>query len=336
MTSVFQLETVNLELTTVCPLRCAQCYCTLEGGTHLDLEIAKHRVDEAAALGAKVLLLSGGETMCYPHLYELVQYSSAKIKDIKIAISGCLFDTKAFEKLVSSGVTEISVSLNGSTPEINSLTRDGYDFAISALRLLQKKKYPNTVINWVMHSNNADDFPNMISLAEKFEVKEILILGLKPNSRNEIDSFPSQEQIINTSNYLRHYSGNVRISIETCYSIFLAYHRNTRLFGNFNNSEKYKGCGAGINGLSVTVFGELTPCRHILINEAFESMNEYWTKSQVLNQLRNLADDTRSPCDKCVFRPYCRHCAAINWQINHELYIGFDRCPLYTEQPAQA
>ena len=92
MNSEYKLETLNLEVTTACPLKCPQCYCTIESGRHLDLKIAKHRVDEAADLGVKVLLISGGETMCYPNLYELIQYSSPKIKEIKIAISGIFFD----------------------------------------------------------------------------------------------------------------------------------------------------------------------------------------------------------------------------------------------------
>ena len=38
---------MNMELTTACPLRCPQCYCSLEGGKHLDLETAMHYLEQA-------------------------------------------------------------------------------------------------------------------------------------------------------------------------------------------------------------------------------------------------------------------------------------------------
>ncbi len=332
MASDYHLETINLELTTACPLRCPQCYCTLKSAKHIDLDIAKRRVDEAAALGARVLLLSGGETMCYPHLYELIRYSSIKIKEIKIAISGCFFTQIAFDQLVAAGVTEISVSLNGSTPEINALTRDGYEYAIAALELLHNNKYPNTVINWVMHSNNTDDFPNLIALAEKKEVREIFIIGLKPDSNNQMNTFPTCEQIKWMSGYIRQYSGSVHLSIDACFSNMLAYFRDTRLFGNLNISDLYKGCGAGRNGLSVTVSGALTPCRHIMILEEDMNMGQYWGNSSTLAKLRNIERDIRDPCKGCKYMQFCRHCIAINWTIHNELYIGFDGCPVYTSR----
>ena len=170
METAFKFQQMNLELTTVCPLRCPQCYCSLEGGKHLDIEIAKRRIDEACKLGLKILDLSGGETMCYPDLYELIRYASQRVKIVDVALSGALFNQEEFEKLVNSGITGISISLNGSTEQINALSREGYGYAIKALELLRKNRFSNTTINWVMHSNNADDFMNLVKLAEKYHV----------------------------------------------------------------------------------------------------------------------------------------------------------------------
>ena len=124
---------MNIELTTNCPLHCPQCYCTLEGGKNIPIEVAKQKLKEGKEHGVKVVNLSGGETLCYPHLYELISY--AKELDIKanVALSGWNFDEDVFNKLVDSGVDGIFISLNGSTDKINSLTRNGYKFAIKAL-----------------------------------------------------------------------------------------------------------------------------------------------------------------------------------------------------------
>lgn len=325
-----QLETINLELTTACPLRCPQCYCSLEGGKHLDFETAKMRVDEASSLGAKILLLSGGETLCYPYLIPLIEYASGRIPEIRVALSGWKFDQNTYEKLTASGVTEISISLNASTEELNRITRDGYTYSIEALKLLQKNHYQHTMINWVMHSSNADDFGNIVRLAEQYDVCGILVIGVKPDSNNTLQSYPSREQMIGLSRKIKAYTGKVRILIESCFSNLLAFHSETRLFGNLNVS-KYKGCGAGRNGISVDVDGRLTPCRHITAVEDIQPMAEYWQNSKYLFILRHMEDDVKEPCSQCKYKPYCLHCAAINWQTKGSIQVGFDHCPLFDQ-----
>lgn len=326
-----RFQQMNLELTTACPLRCPQCYCSLTGGKHLDLQIAKKRIDEAVELGLKMLNLSGGETLCYPYLYELVRYASQRVEYVDVALSGALFDQEVFDKLSDSGISAISVSLNGSSDEINSLSRDGYAYAIQALSILKSNNYKNTTINWVMHSTNAADFPNLLKLAEKYGVQTIDIISLKPDAKNMLSTFPTMDQIVELSQFIKKYSGPVRIAVEGCFSNFLAYHMNTRLFGNLNVGWR-KGCMAGRDGISVNVDGLFTPCRHIEVTEQFDTMGDYWEHSQMLKRLRQVETDCREPCISCKYMKYCRHCQAIPWQTKGDLFLGFEGCPVYTKE----
>lgn len=327
----WQLLTMNLELTTACPLRCPQCYCSLDNGRYLDLDIAKKRVDEAQSIGAKTLNLSGGETMCYPDLYELVEYAAQKMEDVNVAISGVMFDQTAFEQLTAAGIANIHVSLNGSTKEINALSRDGYEYAIEALTLLRDNNYSKTTLNWVMQSSNADDFENMVRLAEEYKVSDLVILGFKPDSNNALNAYPSREQIIRVAEFIKKYKGSVSIRIESCYSNMLAYYLDTKLFGNMNFG-RFKGCGAGRYIVSVNVEGKYTPCRHIDYTEDFHTLESYWEGSDFLRQLRQLEDNRREPCSSCYYGDYCRHCQAISWQMHQGLYLGFAECPMYKEK----
>lgn len=328
------LESMNIELTTACPLCCPQCYCSLESGCNLDYEIAKKRVDEAAAIGVQQLNLSGGETMCYPHLYELVAYASKRIPEVNIAISGIFFDQTAYEELVKAGVSDICVSINGSTEEINSLTRDGFEYAIQALSILQNNHYKKTVINWVMHSNNANDFGELIRLAEKYQVVSIDVIGLKPDTKNMLKTYPSLEQFQGLSQFIKDYRGPVKINVESCFSNFLAYHLKTNLFGNMNVGP-YKGCTAGRTTVSVDVDGDYIPCRHITVTEDFASLEEYWLHSEMLRRLRQAEEECREPCASCGYLPNCRHCQAISWQMYGEVFQGFEGCPVYQNRGAQ-
>lgn len=322
------MDGINIELTTCCPLHCPQCYCSLEGGKHIPIEVAKNKLLEAANHGVKIAHLSGGETLCYPHLYELVSFSSGLGIKTNVALSGWHFSQNVFDRLLESGVGGIFISLNGSTKEINALTRDGYDYAIEALELLCKNQYKNTYINWVMHSNNSEDFCNIIKIAEQYRVSNLVILSFKPDSSHNLNSFPSGKQIIEIAETIKHYTGPVRLMVETCFSQLLAVIKDTALFGNLNIGPM-KGCRAAIYNYNINVDGLYSPCRHLDYFEKFESLDDYLECSSILPKIKNIENNKRDPCNKCYFSNYCRPCLAITSKLYGDLYIGHKICTVW-------
>lgn len=321
-----KLVGMNIELTTACPLRCPQCYCSLEGGKHIPLETAKKYLHQAKALGLQHVELSGGETLCYPHLYELISEAHTLEIETNIAISGWGFTETVLNQLMEAGLDNIYVSLNGPTEEINRLSRDGYTYSIAALELLKKKNFRNVYINWVMHRNVADYLPDMLTLAKKYDVKTVVVMAPKPTSKHELNTLPTLEQMEQVVKILRS-SPEGTLGIESCFSPMLAIACDTKLFGNLNVGP-YKGCCAGRSMLSVSVDGLLSPCRHLEHYEKWDSLQDYWEKSPVLNIIRSLEAGKREPCLSCRFSDYCRPCLAVNSKLNGDLYIGHASCPV--------
>lgn len=317
---------MNIELTNKCPLRCPQCYCTLEGGKDIPYEIASKYIQQAKAFGVKHVELSGGETLCYSHLYDLIKLAHKVGLETSIAISGWHFTEDCLAHLNESGLSNIFISLNGPTEEINRLTRDGYHYAIAALQLLQLKKSPNVYINWVMHQSNADFLPEMLQLAQKYSVRAVVILAPKPTSKHELNTFPSLKQMQNTAQIIKNATPGT-VLVESCFSPLLAMVRDTKLFGNLNVGRSM-GCGAGKNLLNVNIDGMLSPCRHLEYFEKWDSLEEYWYHSHVLQKIRTLDEHKREPCSSCKYCNNCRHCLAINSKINNDLYIGNTFCPV--------
>ncbi len=292
--------------------------------------MAMKRIKEAFQIGVKIINLSGGETMCYPHVHSIIRYGRDFGIEMNIATSGYRLDEVELKKLTDADVSHIFISLNGSTKEINDRSRDGFDLAIDALKLLDSANYKNTCMNWVMHSHNADDFLNVLEIAEQYHVKKMVVLSFKPDANGKLSSYPSGEQIKTIANQIRLYRGKTEIAVETCFSPLLAVIKDTRLFGNLNKG-LFIGCGAGRFSYNVNIDGLFSPCRHIECFEKFEHTEEYWHKSQILEKLRNVEKDTRSPCAECRYCPYCRHCMAINSVIHAEIYKGFEDCTLWKE-----
>lgn len=321
---------MNIELTNKCPLHCPQCYCSLEGGKNISFETAAKYIRQASQFGIRHVELSGGETLCYPYLYELVRLIHSLGLTSSIAISGWHFTETYLNGLIESGIDNIFVSLNGPTEEINCLTRDGYCYAIAALRLLQSKNFANVYINWVMHNSNADSLPEMVEIAEKYSVRSIVILAPKPTSKHVLDTFPSYRQLKNAVRIIKS-SPPHSIMVESCFSPLLAMLRETKLFGNLNIGRDM-GCGAGKNLLSVNVDGLLSPCRHLEYFESWESLEEYWNRSDILKKIRKSQEQREEPCVSCKYSDNCIHCLAINEKINGRLFIGNSICPVAEQE----
>ena len=321
-----QILGMNIELTTVCPLRCPQCYCSLEGGKHIPLEKAVNYLKQAKRLGLQHVELSGGETLCYPHLYELIREANSLGIESNIAISGCNFDSETFEKLRDAGLSKIFVSLNAPTERLNSESRDGYHYAIAALELLKESDFSEVYINWVMHRNAVGALPEMIELAQKYNVKAIVILAPKPTSQYELNTMPTLEQMEFVARLIKTTPSGL-LRVESCFSPLLAMASESKLLGNLNVGI-FKGCGAGIRLLSVSVDGLLSPCRHLEYYEEWDSLEDYWTKSPILQKLRTLEENKIEPCASCRLKQYCRPCLASSSKLDNKLCIGNRQCPL--------
>lgn len=320
---------MNLELTTKCPLRCPQCYCSLEGGKDLSPDMAEHWIREAKRANVQSINLSGGETMCYPHIHQVVQSIALKGMEANIAISGYRFSKAELDQFIQDGIGEICVSLNGPTEEINRLTRDGYGMAIHALEVLRESKFPRTCINWVMHSNNAETFRDMLELAEEYCVSALAVMVFKPDAECERKSLPSREQMLSVATLIKKYKGPVKIEIESCFSQMRALVGRTFFFNK--NVGVTRGCGAGRDAVSITVDGKITPCRHLEIEEDFVDLTEYWSQSRTLQELRSVEKEMKKPCSDCGFRRNCLPCMAVNLKMNGSLYMGESTCELWRE-----
>ena len=318
-------EIMNIELTTRCPLRCPQCYCDLHQGKDIKKEIALQYIEQAARLKIPFINLSGGETLVYPYLTELLSFISFKGLKSAIAISGWGFDAAKLETLKTAGVDEIYVSLNGSTAEINAKSRDGYEQAIAALQLLQADRQIDYYINWVARNDNVADFPKLVRLAQAFKVKGIVILESKPDADYMLQAQLSQENFLFLADYLkRHNQPEISIEVEPCFSPLRAYINNYYLYNR--NTGVNKGCGAGRNAMAVDVDGNLIPCRHLLYPEAYEDIEDYWWNSKVLDKLRSFEDKRGEPCQSCYLNNNCLSCRAVADKVEKNILSGNHYC----------
>lgn len=317
---------MNLELTNACPLKCPQCYIHTEEPFEMSLKTALSRLQDGALAGVKQVNLSGGETLCYPHLETIIHECKELNMNCAIAISGINATKEKLSALINAGVNHIFISLNGSTKEINEHSRDGFEHAIKALETLTELDFKNRHINFVMNRFNAKNLPGMALLCERYAIPHLAILCLKPDSKNDLRFFPDKDDMVIAADFINKYKGSVKITPEPCFSqlkaLLFSYGKERE------NTGPVKGCTAGRTTVCVSADGRLSPCRHLDIKEDFEHISDYWKNSEFLNELRHIEDHRTPPCHGCYFEEQCLPCQAIGLKLRNCLNTGMTQCPL--------
>lgn len=126
-----------LHITGRCNLRCAYCYASSYDKSDLKTETAKNILSQAAKLGSRHVILSGGEALLHPDFYAISEYARSLGINVHLTSNGTLIDENN-AKMLKSLDAVVTISLDGSCAEINDPLRgDGtFDSAISSINNL--------------------------------------------------------------------------------------------------------------------------------------------------------------------------------------------------------
>jgi AdoMet-dependent heme synthase len=158
------------EVTKGCNLRCIHCRATateLSSPTDLPTPRALEIVEQIAAYANPILVLSGGEPLYRPDIFQLARYGTDKGLRVALATNGTMVTKEVARKIVHSGVKRVSISLDGA----DSWTHDNFrgipgafDAAVYGLRNL-KELGMSVQINMTIARHNASQLPAVLDLA---------------------------------------------------------------------------------------------------------------------------------------------------------------------------
>ena len=279
---------IQLEITDICPFSCPQCYKNKQCGKEMNFQKLVQLLDEYSKMGTKLFVLNGGEPLLYYKIVELIKRISNMPVSVNCFTSGFGL-TEEIIGLWNFEKDKLCLSLNGSIEKVNSMSRVGYDVTLSAMKMLKekKKKYG---INWVASSRNVYDFKNMLELCDRMKVGFLFITCEKTTGNGIIPETLSEEQLRFLKEAIRTYQGDMRIYIESCY-VELNNANRINKSGNY-----FIGCFAGKFGCHVDMEGNFSPCTHINEVEVWDSINDYWNKSETIKRLNANVKDRVMPC----------------------------------------
>lgn len=174
--STSQLWRCELILTGRCNFKCP--YCRSVGGNDLPLDKAKDIVKLWASDGLKNIRFSGGEPTLYAGLEELVALAKLlRVERIALSTNGAASMT-LYKKLLDSGVTDFSISLDACCAEDGDRMAGGrkgsFDRVTTSIRELSKLTY--VTVGVVLTQDNVGQTEKIVEFADSLGVSDIRVI----------------------------------------------------------------------------------------------------------------------------------------------------------------
>jgi radical SAM protein with 4Fe4S-binding SPASM domain len=300
--SYYPLRLLEVEITLRCPLRCI--HCSVGGGeSKVDLPLEKYLelVDDCYKLGVEGIDIIGGEPLAYPHIYEALSYTVKKIPKTYLSTAGYFINEKIADKLKSTGLEYVFISLDGPTKEKHEKIRGvgTFEKTLSAIRMLSEKGF-YVIVSFVATSETFSDIPEMIELCEKLSAKKLFVLAFIPEGRGKRVSnlVLTEDMIKQVINFYIRYKGKVELEFDCSLKTY---------FGDLP-SDCYI-CPAGTTFATVKVNGDVFPCGFLRDYENMKAGNifekrfiEIWCDDGNFSYFRKPI----SGCESCSIYKECR------------------------------
>ena len=171
-TKEFKPRLIFWEVTKGCNLRCIHCRATAtELMSPADLPTAKALdiIRQIANFGNPILVLSGGEPLYRPDIFDLAEFANSLGLRVALATNGTLVTKDVAEKVKHAGIKRVSISLDGSDAATHDSFRGipgAFDAAVYGMRNLQEVGV-SVQINTTIAKHNAHQLPAVLDLARQ-------------------------------------------------------------------------------------------------------------------------------------------------------------------------
>jgi heme b synthase len=340
-----KVRMIAWEVTRSCNLNCAHCRAAASCGPYsgeLSTDKCLKIIDEIAAMASPVIILTGGEPLLRPDIFEIASYGTNKGLRMVMATNGTLVTPAVAQKMIQSGIKRVSISIDGKDTHSHDAFRQqkgafaGAMTGIAALKNAGMEFQINTTIT----SANLEQIKDILDLTKSLGAAAHHIFLLVPTGRGKelagqtITAADYEEKL----NWFHQESLSCEIQLKaTCAPhYFRIRHQNKSVesrkkpSGHFH--EMTRGCLGGITFCFISHVGQVQPCGYLELdcgNMKKKSFSAIWEKSEVF---RNLRDYSKygGKCGRCEFIKVCGGCRARAYEATGD-YLAEE--PLCIYQP---
>ena len=312
----------------------------------LDTRASFRLLDQIAEVGQPIVILTGGEPLLRPDIFEIARYGTDKGLRMVMAPNGTLITDDNARQMAESGIQRISISLDGATKERHDSFRgvDGaYEGALRGIAAA-KKAGIEFQINTTISKLNYDQIPKILALAEDLGAVALHIFLLVPTGRGKyiIDQEISADEYESTLNWFYDQKDKTRLQLKaTCAPHYYRILRQRAkadgksvTFDSHGLDAVTRGCLGGTGFCFISHVGVVQPCGFLDLNcgdVTQQSFADIWKNSEIFNNLRNYKNLT-GKCGACEYKAVCGGCRARAYEATGD-YLAEE--PLCSYQPGQ-
>jgi radical SAM protein with 4Fe4S-binding SPASM domain len=179
------LRLVFWESTKACNLSCRHCRAVPQrvlGPKELTTSRAFDLIDQIAAVARPVFVMSGGEPLFRPDIYDVAQYGVESGFRMALATNGTLVDGQVAAKIADAGFSRVAISLDGANPETHDRFRGqpgAHGLAVRGIRALRAEGM-SVQINSTIAKHNVAELPAMLDFALSLGADALHLFMLVP------------------------------------------------------------------------------------------------------------------------------------------------------------
>jgi AdoMet-dependent heme synthase len=320
------LKWVAWETTKQCNLRCIHCRSNagLPYFARVGTEKGFSLMDKVAEFAKPVFVLSGGEPMLRPDVFELAKYGNSLGFKMAMATNGSFVDDEACGNIKNSGIKIVALSLDGPDAGTHDDFRRQKGSFVSIVKAAKKLRDHSVefIINSSFTKRNQDFIPGTYGLAKELGAKAWYMFLVVPMGRGR----ELLDELISPEDYeaiLRwHYGAEILedkiLMRPTCapsyYRIFSEEQKKKGASAR-RRSLSYspgggRGCVAARSIAYISAEGDVFPCSYFTQNggNIFDKkLSDIWG-SALFRGFRNNAG--YGGCGRCEYRNSCGGCRA--------------------------
>ena len=181
---------VAWEVTRSCNLACGHCRASALRGPYegeLGTERCLRLLDEIAAVGKPVIILTGGEPLLREDIYDIAAYGDRQGLRMVLATNGTFVTEAVAKKLIESGIRRVSISIDGPDAGSHDLFRGvpgAFEQALAGIAAM-KKAGLEFQINTTITQANLAQIREIHDLAHRLGAAAHHIFLLVPTGRGK-------------------------------------------------------------------------------------------------------------------------------------------------------
>jgi len=343
------LRLVAWEMTRSCNLNCVHCRAAAERGPYpgeLDTEKCLEILGQIAQVGQPIVILTGGEPLLRKDIFELARQGTQLGLRMVMATNGTLVTPEIAQKMKSSGIKRVSISIDGAGEKEHDEFRKvpgAFEASVHSIEWL-KEAGIEFQINTTVTRHNVHQVREILDLAIKLGAVAHHIFLLVPTGRarelvnQEIDALEYEK--------LLHWFHDMRDQVPLHLKATCAPHyyrilrQEARARGKKVDFDTYgldavtRGCLGGTAFCFISYEGIVQPCGYLELNCGDlkkSSFQEVWRNSEIFKKLRDYSEYA-GKCGRCEYLKVCGGCRARAYEATRD-YMAEE--PLCIYQPSR-